>query len=69
MAIHVCMIIPSTLFFFFNQVGTMAFEPALLEGGYVTDILLTISFDAEASEDAKLGAFSASYTYSTTLCM
>lgn len=36
----------------------MAFQPALLEGGYVTDILLTISIDGKAWDDAHLGRFS-----------
>lgn len=33
----------------------MAFEPAVLEGGYVTDLLLTIAFDGEAWEEAHIG--------------
>ncbi|CAN0512692.1 unnamed protein product [Ectocarpus sp. 12 AP-2014] len=33
----------------------MAFEPALLAGGYVTDILLTITFKTEVWEEAHLG--------------
>lgn len=37
------------------KVGVMAFEPALLAGGYVTDILLTITFKTEVWEEAHLG--------------
>lgn len=33
----------------------MAFQPALLAGGYVTDILLTITFKTEVWEEAHLG--------------
>ena len=33
----------------------MAFEPAVLEGGYVTDLLLTIAFDGEAWGEAHIG--------------
>ena len=33
----------------------MAFEPAVLEGGYVTDLLLTVAFDGEAWEEAHIG--------------
>ncbi|CAN0336649.1 unnamed protein product [Laminaria digitata] len=38
-----------------TEVGIMAFEPAVLEGGYVTDLLLTIAFDGEAWEEAHIG--------------
>ena len=38
-----------------HQIGTMAFEPAVLDGGYVTDLLLTITFDGEEWEEAQLG--------------
>ncbi|CAB1120072.1 unnamed protein product [Ectocarpus sp. CCAP 1310/34] len=38
-----------------TEVGVMAFEPALLAGGYVTDILLTITFKTEVWEEAHLG--------------
>lgn len=33
----------------------MVFSPTLLSGGYVTDMLLTISFDGEAWEEAHIG--------------
>lgn len=33
----------------------MAFDPALLEGGYVTDLLLTVTFDADVWEEGHLG--------------
>lgn len=33
----------------------MAFQPAVLAGGYVTDILLTITFNGEVWEEAHLG--------------
>lgn len=33
----------------------MAFQPAVLAGGYVTDILLTITFNSEVWEEAHLG--------------
>lgn len=33
----------------------MAFEPALLQGGYVTDLLLTVTFDADVWEEGHLG--------------
>lgn len=33
----------------------MVFNPTLLAGGYVTDMLLTLSFDGEAWEEADLG--------------
>lgn len=33
----------------------MAFQPAVLVGGYVTDLLLTISFNSEVWEEAHLG--------------
>eukprot|EP00752_Nemacystus_decipiens_P006985 g6265.t1 len=38
-----------------TPVGTMAFHPAVLTGGYVTDILLTITFNGEVWEEAHLG--------------
>ncbi|CAM9113695.1 unnamed protein product [Ectocarpus fasciculatus] len=38
-----------------TEVGMMAFQPALLAGGYVTDILLTITFKTEVWEEAHLG--------------
>lgn len=43
------------LVFLSVQVGTMAFQPAILAGGYVTDILLTMTFDGEAWGDAQIG--------------
>lgn len=33
----------------------MAFQPAVLAGGYVTDLLLTITFNSEVWEEAHLG--------------
>lgn len=33
----------------------MAFQPALLGGGYVTDLLLTVTFDADVWEEGHLG--------------
>lgn len=33
----------------------MAFQPAVLAGGYVTDLLLTISFNGEVWHEADLG--------------
>lgn len=33
----------------------MVFNPTLLPGGYITDMLLTLSFEGEAWEDAHLG--------------
>lgn len=33
----------------------MAFLPAVLAGGYVTDLLLTITFNTEVWDEARLG--------------
>lgn len=41
----------------------MAFQPAVLEGGYVTDILLTIIFDGEAWDDAHLGTIASRFLW------
>ncbi|CAM9307226.1 unnamed protein product [Discosporangium mesarthrocarpum] len=38
-----------------DEVGTMVFDPVLLQGGYITDILLNIAFNAEAWEDFHIG--------------
>ncbi|CAM9150087.1 unnamed protein product [Choristocarpus tenellus] len=40
-----------------NEIGTLVFEPILLQGGYVTDTLLTITIDVTKWDDLALGDF------------
>lgn len=49
------------------QVGTMAFEPAVLAGGYVTDLLLTIAFDGETWDEARIGKYVQLFTLSCSI--
>lgn len=49
-------VVPSFNFcFLWMKIGTMPFQPAVLAGGYVTDLLLTISFDGEVWSQARIG--------------
>ncbi|CAM9809323.1 unnamed protein product [Scytosiphon promiscuus] len=45
----------ATLYHKHTEVGTMAFQPAVLAGGYVTDLLFTMTFNTEVWDEARLG--------------